>query len=111
MSTLTDVSYNGFKYSIRTFLGILMHSVLNCYLKRKYSTDDYDRLWEELLKKMIKEYRIDIQDIDISITIYYEIKNKLKQLLKDYCFDIPNFDLYGEKNKSRGCQWNSGHNI
>jgi len=104
--SLSSGTNNGTKlFNKNTFLGILMHSVLEQYLIRKCSSDDYDRLWEELLKKMIKEYRIDIQDIDIIKyhLPYYEIKkNKLKQLLKDYCFDIPNFDLYLEKKISRG---------
>ena len=57
--SLSSGTNNGTKlFNKNTFLGILMHSVLEQYLIRKCSSDDYDRLWEEHLKNMIKEYKI-----------------------------------------------------
>lgn len=104
--TLTDGNHNRAKvFNKNTFLGILMHSVLEHYLKRKCSSDDYDGLWNELFNKMIHEYRFDTQDVDVIKyhLPYYEVKkNKLLQLLKTYNFDIPRYDLSPEKKITGG---------
>lgn len=104
--TLTDGNHNRARvFNKNTFLGILMHSVLENYLKRQCSSADYEGLWDEILNNMICEYSIDIQDIDIIKyhLPYYEIKkNKLQQLLKTINYEVPKFDLSLEEKITGG---------
>jgi hypothetical protein len=104
--TLSDKGQNSSKlFNKNTFLGILMHSVLEQYLKRQCSSEDYDSLWNELLNKMIRKYGIDKQDIDAikyHLPYYTVKKNKLFHLLKTYNYDIPEFNLYLEKKITGG---------
>lgn len=103
---LIDGNHKGSKlFNKNTFLGILMHSVLEHYLKRQYSSEDYEGLWNELLNKMIHEYGIDTKDVEVIKyhLPYYDVKkNKLLQLLKNYNYDFPKFDLYLEKKITGG---------
>lgn len=104
--TLIDGNHKGSKlFNKNTFLGILMHSVLEHYLKRQCSSEDYEGLWNELLNKMIYECGIDIQDVEVIKyhLPYYDVKkNKLLQLLKTYNYDFPKFDLFLEKKINGG---------
>ncbi len=104
--TLIDGNHKGSKlFNNNTFLGILMHSVLEHFLKRQCSSEDYEGLWNELLNKMIHEYGIDTQDIEVIKyhLPYYDVKkNKLLQLLKTYNYDFPKFDFYLEKKITGG---------
>ena len=104
--TFTDGRHQGSKlFNKHTFMGILMHSVLEHYLKRQCSSEDYKDLWDDLLNKMIREYGIDTQDVDVIKyhLPYYEVKkNKLLQLLKSYNYDFPKFDLFLEKKITGG---------
>jgi hypothetical protein len=99
--TLTDTSQKGPKvFNKNTFLGILMHSVLEHYLKLECSVNDYESLWEELFSKMMNDYNVDIRDVEIIKyhLPYYEVKkNKLLILLKTKKFKIDGFELFLEK--------------
>ena len=99
--SLSDINRNRTKtFNRNTFLGILMHSVFEQYLKRKCSISDYEELWYELFTKMIIDYKIDKQDIDIIKyhLPYYEVKkNKLLELIKTFR-NINGFELFIEEN-------------
>lgn len=101
VSSITQGSNSGLKvFNSSSFLGVLMHSVLEKYVKRQYSRDEYEGLWNELMIKMLREYQIDIANIDnIKYHLpYYEIKkNKLYQLLESYNFNVTEYNLSIEK--------------
>lgn len=104
--TLIDVNQYGSKvFNKNTFLGILMHSVLENFLKRQCSSEDYEGLWDEMFNNMICSYRIDVKDVDtIKYHLpYYEIKkNKLKLLLEISNYNVPGYDLSLEKKITQG---------
>jgi hypothetical protein len=65
------------KYS---FLGTLMHAVLDDFIKTRYSLEDFEQKWDQVLTRLLISYEIaeDIETIKYHLPYYYVKKKKLK---------------------------------
>ena len=83
-------------YSLNTFLGILMHSVLERYVSDR--SKPIDLIWDEELDKMLEiNERLD-KNIFLYHLPYYDIKkSKFIQLLKEVNFDISGYQVVSEQ--------------
>lgn len=77
-------------FNKNTFLGILIHSVLEMFIKQNVVIDSFDDKWDELLFEMCKNYGVEANEIEnLKYNLpYYTIKRAqfkkyLTQLLKN----------------------------
>lgn len=83
-------------YSITTFLGILMHSVLELYISNR--SKPIELLWDFELDRMLDLYDISYKRVFLYKLPYYDIKkSKFIQLLKEINFDISGYRVVSEQ--------------
>lgn len=87
-------------FNKNTFLGILMHLVLENYLKRRCNKDDFQQIWDEMFNLLIDEYNIEISEIELikyHLPFYQVKKNMLLRILNHYNFNLKGYELELEK--------------
>jgi hypothetical protein len=92
-------------FNKNTFLGILMHLVLENYLKRKCVKEEFDQIWEEILNSLIIEFNIDASNVDLlkyHLPFYIVKKNILYRFIISYDWDIDGYILETEKEINGG---------
>ncbi len=101
---LNQNNYSGKKsvkvFNKNTFLGILMHLVLENYLSRKCNKEEYEQIWEEMLNLLSIEFNFDVSDIDLlkyHLPFYVVKKNILYKFITLYEWDIKGYILETEK--------------